>query len=82
MKLILKQITPQLEITGLSDSARGYTPGKPAKNALFALHTEAGEILPCQVSTALASQESDLVRLTVVFLVDGDRICVEGHGQQ
>ena len=80
MKLILKQVTPQLEVTGLSDSSRRYTPGKPAKHALFALHTDAGDILPGQVSTTMVSEAGGNVQLTVVFTVDGERVRVEGHG--
>lgn len=80
MKLILKQVVPQLEITGLADAARRYTPGKPAKHALFALHTETGEVLPGQASTTMVSEPGNLVRITVVFTVDGDTVRVEGHG--
>jgi hypothetical protein len=42
MKLILKQVAPQIDATALGDASRRYTPGKPAKHALFALHTDAG----------------------------------------
>jgi hypothetical protein len=80
MKLILKQVAPQLDVTALGDEARRYVPGKPNKHALFALHTEDGQVLPCQVSTNLASVPGDLVHLTVVFAVNGDDLRVEGHG--
>ena len=80
MKLILRQVAPQVEVTRLADAEKRYTSGKPAKHARFALYTDAGEILPCQVSTAMVSEAGDLVRLTVVFTVDGDSVRVEGHG--
>lgn len=44
----------------------------------FALFTEPGEQPPCQVSTAMASDGSGPVKLTVVFEVDGRGLVVEG----
>lgn len=44
----------------------------------MAVDTEAGELLPCQVSTAMESKSSDIVRLTVTFFVDGEKVRVEG----
>ncbi|MGS0546541.1 hypothetical protein ACU8WE_28905 [Pseudomonas parakoreensis] len=44
----------------------------------FALYTEEGEMLPCQVSTALDSKGARPPTLTVTFTVDGDRIKVQG----
>jgi hypothetical protein len=80
MKLILRQVAPEIDATSLSDEHRRYVLGEPEKHAPFALHTEAGEVLPCQVSTAMLSERGELVRLTVVFNVDGNNLCVEGHG--
>ncbi|SEJ49832.1 hypothetical protein SAMN03159495_3451 [Pseudomonas sp. NFR16] len=78
MKLILKRVAEQVEVTGLSDGSRKYVPGKMHQHSPFALHTDSGEILPCQVSTNMASNAGDVVRLTVVFTVDGDSLRVEG----
>lgn len=45
----------------------------------FALHTEDGKMLPCQVSTSMDScGGGHPVKLTVIFTVDGDNIKVEG----
>jgi len=79
MKLILKQIAPDIEITSLGDSAKRYVPGKAIAASPFALHTEGGEVLPCQVTTSMRSERGQLVQLTVVFAVDGENLRVEGH---
>lgn len=79
MKLILKRVPPQIDVTALGDESKQYAQGKASKCSPFALHTDAGEILPNQVSTAMVSQANDLVRVTVVFTVDGDSLRVEGH---
>lgn len=44
----------------------------------FALFTDSGEQLPCQVSTSMASTGEGFVKLTVVFEVDGRGLMVEG----
>jgi hypothetical protein len=80
MKLVLKRVERCIETTSLADSEVRTFGGVPSKGALFALHTDAGEQLPCQVSTSMLSEASGPVRLTVVFIVDGDKIRVEGHG--
>lgn len=63
MKLILKRYGEKPE--GLD--------GRP-----FALHTEDGEILPCQVSTSLNSSHSEYPTVTVVFQAVGDQLIIEG----
>lgn len=78
MKLVLKRVEPRIETTSLDESEVRTIGGPPSNTAPFALHTEDGEALPCQVSTALVSERSSMVRLTVVFNVDGDKIRVEG----
>lgn len=80
MKLVLKRVEPRLDVTSLSEVQVRTVGGVPSKGALFALHTDTGEQLPCQVSTSMLSEVSGPVRLTVVFIVDGDKIRVEGHG--
>lgn len=44
----------------------------------FALHTEDGVALPCQVSTSMTSAGQQPVQLTVVFTVNGRDLIVEG----
>ena len=80
MKLILKQIAPEIEVTALGDTSSQFVTGKVTAASPFALHTDSGEILPCQVTTVMKSEGGQLVRLTVVFNVDGDNLRVEGHG--
>lgn len=77
MKLVLMRIEQTVEATSLSDTEpRLYPTGQPGP---FALHTEDGALLPCQVSTSLdSSGGGHPVRLTVTFTVDGDRIRVQG----
>jgi hypothetical protein len=80
MKLILKQIPSRIDVTALSDEPGLTVPGPPDAHALFALFTEAGDMLPCQVSTALCSEAGGgMPRLTVTFNVDGRDMVVEGH---
>jgi hypothetical protein len=84
MKLILKQIhvpdAGHLYETSLEDNRR-YVPLERQERALFALHTEDGQMLPCQVSTSLSSNAGDAFpSLTVTFNVDGRDLVVEGHG--
>ena len=75
MKLILKRIEETATIQSLSEvEPRRLAIGKPGP---FALHTEDGQILPCQVSTNMASSHNGC-ELTVVFTLDGDKIKVEG----
>lgn len=78
MKLVLKRVQRQVEATSLHDEARRFLPTKTRAASPFALHTEDGRILPCQASTTLHSEHGDVVRLTVVFTVDGDSLAVEG----
>ncbi len=80
MKLVLKQVAPDMEVTTLDDDSRRYVPGKVSKLSPFALHADTGEVLPCQVTTSMKSERGQLVQLTVVFTVDGDNLRVEGHG--
>lgn len=79
MKLMLKRICPEIEVTAFGDSKRRYTPGSPCKSAPFALHMEDGTVLPNQVSTTLHSEPGQPAQVTVVFTVDGDRLVVQGH---
>jgi hypothetical protein len=80
MKLILKQIPPQIDVTSVSDQSPRHAPGKPDERALFGLFTEAGEMLPCQVSTTLHSEAGGgMPKLTVTFNVNGRDLIVEGH---
>lgn len=78
MKLILKRVPVKIEphILGGIDLAEFM--GCVDKQGPFALYTEAGELLPCQVSTAMESKSGDIVRLTVTFFVDGEKVRVEG----
>lgn len=80
MKLILKRVVPEIDVTCLSDASSRFVPGKPDTSSPFALHTEAGEVLPCQVSTTMHSEAGGPVRLTVVFTVNGEGLMVEGDG--
>lgn len=80
MKLILKQVAPDIEVTAVADAAARFVPGKVSKHSPFALHTDSGEVLPCQISTSMRSEAGNLVELTVVFRVDGNELRVEGHG--
>lgn len=80
MRLILKRVAPEIEVTSLGDSCPRFTHGKPDGSSPFALHTESGEMLPCQISTSMLSQPGEPVRLTVVFNVDGHHLVVEGDG--
>lgn len=63
MKLILKRYGEKPE--GLD--------GRP-----FALHTEDGEILPCQVSTALNSSADGVPTVTVIFQAVGEDLIIQG----
>jgi hypothetical protein len=80
MKLILKRVAPQIDVTCLGDDSSRFVAGKPGVSSPFALHTDSGDLLPCQVSTTMLSEAGEPVRLTVVFTVDGDRLAVEGDG--
>lgn len=79
MKLILKQIPSRIEVTALGDEPGLTVAGKPDAHALFALFTEAGDMLPCQVSTTLHSEAGGIPKLTVTFTVNGKDVVVEGH---
>lgn len=80
MKLILKRLHRDIEVTSLDSEARHYVPGHRDHQAPFALHTEDGAVLPRQLSTTLHSEPGQPVRLTVVFTVDGNDLAVEGDG--
>lgn len=80
MKLILKRLAPEVDVTCLGDSSSRFVLGKPDASSPFALHTESGDLLPCQVSTTMRSEPGEPVRLTVVFTVDGDKLMVQGDG--
>ena len=79
MKLVLKRIPRMVEIQTLEDQYPQLVPSESENNGPFALHTEDGQILPCQVSTTMKSSgRFDPVQLTVTFTVDGTNIRVEG----
>lgn len=77
MKLILKRVGDDSRVfRKLQDRP---IPGERTQDSRpFALCTEDGQQLPCQVSTSMTSVSGDLVRLTVVFEVDGRGLLVEG----
>jgi hypothetical protein len=78
MKLILKRVAPEIDVTCLGDTSSRYALGKPDASSPFALHTESGDLLPCQASTSMLSEPGEPVRLTVIFTVDGRNLVVEG----
>lgn len=80
MKLILKRLNRDIEVTSLDSECRHYVPGGRDHQTPFALHTEDGAVLPNQLSTTLHSEPGQPVRLTVVFTVDGNNLAVEGDG--
>ncbi|MFJ2981205.1 MULTISPECIES: hypothetical protein [unclassified Pseudomonas] len=80
MKMILKRLVRDVEVTSLADDGRRYTPGERRLESPFALHAEDGSVLPNQISTTLHSEPGQPVRLTVVFMVDGNKLAVEGDG--
>ncbi|NWL48397.1 hypothetical protein DM819_21645 [Pseudomonas hunanensis] len=80
MKLILKRLNREIEVTSLDSDSRHYVPGGRDQQASFALHAEDGAVLPNQLSTTLHSDPGQPVRLTVVFMVDGNKLAVEGDG--
>ncbi|EMR47055.1 hypothetical protein [Pseudomonas putida] len=55
MKLILKRLSREIEVTSLDSECRHYVPGGRDPQAPFALHTEDGTVLPSQQSTTLHS---------------------------
>lgn len=80
MKLVLKRLAPDIDVTSHTGLDPRFTPSLRDRFAPFALHTESGEVLPCQVSTTMRSEVGQPVRLTVVFNVDGDKLLIEGDG--
>ncbi|PNG87567.1 hypothetical protein [Pseudomonas putida] len=80
MKLILKRLSREIEVTSLDSECCRYVPGGRDHQAPFALHSEDGAVLPNQLSTTLHSEPGQPVRLTVVFTVDGNKLTVEGDG--
>lgn len=78
MKLILKRVAPEIDVTCLGDTSSRYALGEPDASSPFALHTESGDLLPCQASTSMLSEPGEPVRLTVIFTVDGRNLVVEG----
>ena len=79
MKLILKRVTPMIDARGIDDAAPVHVVSYGSRVlAPYALHSEDGQMLPCQVSTIMSSEPNSPVRLTVTFTVDGDRVRVQG----
>ncbi|KFE50132.1 hypothetical protein [Pseudomonas syringae] len=76
MKLILKRV---------GEDSRQYQPITSHHNPEqlpdsrpFALCTENGQQLPGQQTTSMTSDGDGMVKLTVVFRVDGTQVLVEG----
>ena len=79
MKLILKRVELKVDARGIDDDAPVHVASYGARVlAPYALHTEDGQMLPCQVSTIMNSEPNSPVHLTVTFMVDGDRVRVQG----
>lgn len=77
MKLILKRI--ERRASPPPSRIERNLPDMKEHGGPFALHTEAGEILPGQVRTTMTSARGgEPVELTVVFRVDGKQIAVVG----
>lgn len=78
MKLILKRIKRARVIgAGSIQDDVVFNDGHELPGP-FALHTEDGQILPLQASTSMESDHTNVVRLIVTFVVDGDKIRIEG----
>jgi hypothetical protein len=79
MKLVLKRLPRMMVVRALEDGHPKFVEAGSENTGPFALHTEDGQILPCQVSTTMnSSGRFDPVQLTVTFTVDGTNIRVEG----
>lgn len=80
MKLILKRAgnDPRQYDSIQSNRLPPTDPESIKDHRPFALFTDAGEQLPCQVSTSITSDSSGMVKLTVVFEADGRGLVVEG----
>lgn len=79
MKLILKRVETVVEVQALEDAEPRLYPTGDAKAGPFALHSEDGMILPCQISTSMSSTgRHEPVTLTVTFRVDGKNLLVKG----
>jgi hypothetical protein len=79
MKLILKRIPRTVAAQGLEDEHPTFVAAEDERTGPFALHTEDGQVLPCQVRTSMDSVgRHEPVRLTVIFTVDGKNLLVEG----
>ncbi|SFY16536.1 hypothetical protein [Azotobacter vinelandii] len=74
MKLILKRVGADPN----SASPALIRPGMLIDDRPFALHAEDGEALPHQIRTNMSSEPGGPVTVTVVFMVDGDLVSVEG----
>jgi hypothetical protein len=79
MKLILKRVVPMIDARSLDDTDPVYIPDHCAEPGPFALHTEDGQILPCQLITEVRSEPGRVPTLTVTFQLDGDRIKFQGE---
>ncbi|WP_225773306.1 hypothetical protein [Pseudomonas sp. Marseille-Q5115] len=77
MKLILKRI--ERRASPPPSRIERNLPDMKEQGGPFALHTEDGEVLPCQVRTTMTSATGwEPVELTVVFRVDGKQLTVVG----
>lgn len=76
MKLVLKRVEPRLDASSL-DEIRTVS-GEKTNNRPFALHTEDGQVLPCQISSIMVSEPCKMVELTVKFIIDGKNLRLEG----
>lgn len=78
MKLILKRVEPSIETKSLEDIARRREIGRSISALPLALHTEDGQVLPCQSSATIVSLPCSAVELTVKFIIDGKKLRLEG----
>ena len=78
MKLVLKRVEPCIETTSLEDIGSRRSVGGSINARPLALHTEDGQVLPCQSSTTIVSLPCSAVELTVKFIIDGKNLRLEG----
>lgn len=78
MKLILKRVGDDPRDNRMVAHSRVVPSSHVQDSRPFALCTEDGQQLPCQVSTCMTSNPDSMVKLTVVFEVNGRDLIVEG----
>lgn len=83
MKLIFKRVRRPavddcIEVTSLTETVRQYESPRRMPGP-YALHTEDGQTLPCQISSTMHSDgDGGPVHVTIVFMLDGTQISVQG----